>query len=207
MSMARSHARTGERVGRRRVERVMREHGIRGCSTRLYRRLPGLPAMDMVRPDQVSVGDVNYLRVRGQWRYLAAVMDRYSRRLLGWAVGPEKTSALTARVLRNAMRLRTPQGLLFHSDRSTEFISGDFRRLLTRKGNAQSVNRPRRMNDNAHMESWNTLMKSDMYHRRRFDIDQELRREIKSYVAFYINTRLHSALGYRPPIEFEQQCA
>ena len=175
----------------------MREHGIRGCSTKLYRRLPGLhaffssvesrlPSIEVVRPDQVWVGDVTYLKVRGDWRYLATVMDRYSRRLLGWAIGPEKPSAL--------------------SDRGTEFISGDFRRLLNRTGVTQSVNRPRRMNDNAHMESWNKSMKSDMYHRRHFDSDHELRREIKRYMDFYNATRLHSALGYRPPIEFERQC-
>ena len=198
----------------------MRQNGIRGRCAGLYRRMPGMGRFFRREGECESAGrsadhgarsgvgwrcDVS--EGQGQWRYLATVMDRYSRRLLGWSLGLQRTSHLTRRALRQALLSRKPRGgTIFHSDRGVEYLGYDFQRALDRAGLQRSVNRPRRMNDNAHMESLFKSMKSDMYHGYEFDSDHALRSAIASYVDFYNRTRLHSSLGYRTPIEFEHAC-
>jgi len=210
----------GITVGRRRVARLMRLAGLQGRSARLYRHSKVLQraffasvpyrqdTTQTQASDQVWVGDVTYLKVAGQWRYMAAVMDRHSRRIVGWSLGHRRDAALTARALRQAARKRNSgPGVLFHSDRGIEYAAFEFRDQLARLGMLQSMNRPGKMNDNAHMESFFHSMKTEELYGKTFSDDQELRQTLSSYIAFYNQQRLHSSLRYLPPAAFEVQQA
>jgi putative transposase len=160
--------------------------------------------VDAQAPNQVWVGDVTYLKVANDWRYMAAVMDRHSRRIVGWSLSDCRDTALTIQALRQSARNRRPApGLTFHSDRGVEYAAYQFRNEIARLGMLQSMNRAGKMNDNAHMESFFHSMKCEDLYGKTFDNEGALRRALRSYVAFYNQQRLHSSLCYRAPAEFE----
>jgi putative transposase len=209
----------GTRVSRRRVERLMREAGLRARAARLYRAIPGLhafftsiPNRQLARvttgPDQVWVGDITYLKVGGTWRYLAVVMDRYSRRIIGWSLGRRKDARLTLAALNHAVvNRRPPPGLLFHTDRGIEYAAYAFRTRLAALGFVQSMNRPREITDNAHMESFFHSMKTDVVHGASFVNPDEVAPLLRRYFPYYNRVRLHSGLGYRSPVDYEARGA
>lgn len=206
----------GRGVGKNRVARLMRENQLQAKAATLYYRksvaqnefYAGLPNRTLTalaqKPNQVWVGDVTYLKVGTEWRYLAVVMDKYSRRIVGHSLGKERTVALTLKALNQALQLRRPAaGLLFHSDRGAEYGAHAYRQRLAAAGVIQSMNRPGRMTDNAFMESFFHSMKSDAIHGREFESDAELRSVIRRYMPYYNERRMHSGLNDLPPERFE----
>ena len=193
----------------------MQVDGIRGRSADLYYANPGLGEfyaeipnrkreVTVTGPDQVWVGDVTYLKLGKRWLFLAVVMDQFSRKVLGGSLGQERTAALTLKAFNQAVRQRKPRrGTIFHSDRGAEYAAWRYRDRLASAGFVQSMNRPRRMTDNAHMESFFHSMKSDVVHRVEFRREEDYHRLVRSYMPYYNNVRRHSALNYRSPANFE----
>jgi len=207
----------GHRVGKHRVARLMRTHGIKARVATIRYTSPGMQRyfgsipnqsldLELERPDQVWVGDITYLKVGAVYRYLAVVMDKYSRRVVGWSYGPRKDVTLTLEALNRAVRRRQPRsGLVFHTDRGTEYAAGAFKERIAELGFTQSMNRPGKVTDNAFIESFFHSMKAEVFHGWRFDDDDEVRSVLKGYLPFYNQARLHSSLNYVSPATFEQQ--
>jgi transposase InsO family protein len=206
----------GLRVSENRVARVMRAQGIRARVARIHYTNARLRSFYSAvknaqleitpkAPDQVWVGDLTYLKVGAIYRYLAVVMDKYSRRVLGWAYGKRKDVALTLKALDRAVSARRPsRGLIFHTDRGIEYAAEAFKQRLAELGITQSMNRPGKVTDNAYIESFFHSMKTDIVHGMTFTEDLEIKRAVRAYVPFYNGTRLHSSLNYVPPATFEQ---
>jgi len=210
----------GTAVSQGTVARVMRMARLQGRSARLYQRskagqrafFTSIPnterGITIERTNQVWVGDVTYLRVLGQWRYLAVVLDKFSRRLIGWSISRQRDANLTTDAMAHAMRNRKPEaGLVFHSDRGIEYAAWQYRQKLVRHGIVQSMNRPGKMNDNAHMESFFHSMKTEELNGLTFTTDDGLRNRLLSYIQFYNQQRLHSSIGYLSPAAFERRQA
>jgi len=159
------------------------------------------------RPDRVWVGDVTYLPVAGRWHFLAVVLDQGSRRVLAWRLGSRRDTRLTRQVLDAAVRRRCPpRGLVFHSDRGSEYVGSTLRDRLRALGIRQSSAR-RGPEDNAHMESFFHSLKAELVHGAQFASRAELRRAIAQYVRYYNHQRRHSALAYRTPVDYESRVA
>lgn len=210
--------RGGIRCSNKRVARLMRERGLRARVSRLYRKGPGMVRRFFAkngnlrleeplptRSDQIWVGDLTYLRLGKRWRYLATVMDLFSRRIVGWTLARNRTTEVTLRALKRAIAARSPKpGLLFHTDRGIEYSAYDFQDFLKAKGIVSSMNRPRHCQDNAHMESFFHSLKAELTHQRSYASDAELNASIAGYIdRFYNDKRVHSSLGYHSPVEFE----
>jgi transposase InsO family protein len=197
----------------------MRQADLKARSARIYRRMPGtrkffcsvpnrIVKFETTRMDQVWVGDVTYLKSAGRWRYLAVVLDRHSRRVLGWTLGLRKDPTLTLVALSRALSgRRVRRGLIFHSDRGVEYAAYAYRARLAALGILQSMRRRRVLNDNAFMESFFHSMKAEATDRRLFNDDNILRSVIRRFIRRYNRTRLHSSLGYRSPIAYEHVAA
>jgi transposase InsO family protein len=208
----------GTSVGHNRVARLMRKAGLRGRQKARYRVMttdsrhehPIAPNRLATQPiptkaDQVWVSDLTYIPTAEGWLYVAGVLDRCTRRLVGWAMGPNLETSLPASALEMALRQRQPApGLIHHSDRGVQYASGAYRDLLANHGLVASMSRKGNCYDNAAMEAFWSSLKNELVHRRRFLTRDEARTAIFDYIeSFYNRTRLHSALGYKSPLDYE----
>jgi putative transposase len=208
----------GQRVGRRRVARLMRQHHLAGRSRQ--RRKPkttdsrhgGPIAQNLLRGqplatrvDQIWVTDITYLRTGEGWLYVAALLDLYSRRIVGWATSDNLDATLCTRALQRALQHRhPPAGLLHHSDRGVQYACLEYRQALAQAGFTRSMSRKGNCYDNAFIESFWSTLKTECTERERFATRAQAELALFDYIeTFYNPIRLHSSLDYRSPRDFE----
>jgi transposase InsO family protein len=164
-----------------------------------------LPCLAVERSNQVWVTDATGILTGQGWLYLVAVLDRYSRRVVGWAMSSSLDTPLVIAALRMALGQRRFIGpLIVHSDRGSQFASAAYRQLLARHGLVASMSRKGNCYDNAYIESFWSSLKYELVYHHRFATRAEARTAVFDYIeTFYNRTRLHSSLDYRSPIDFE----
>jgi transposase InsO family protein len=204
--------------GRRRVARLLKEKGLCGRQKGRYRvqttdsnhdqpiapnRLAQAPKA--TAPNQLWVADITYVETQEGWLYLAAILDLYSRKIVGWAMSEYIDTPLVLQALAMALLHRRPAArLLFHSDRGVQYASADYRHALDQAGLVASMSRRGNCYDNAAMESFWATLKLELVYRTRFATRADARAQIFDYIeTFYNRQRAHSALDYHSPVDFE----
>jgi transposase InsO family protein len=208
----------GHHHGRNRVARLMKEQGLCGRQKGRYRvqttdsnhdepiapnRLAEAPKA--TAPNQLWVADITCIQTKEGWLYLAAILDLYSRRIVGWAMSERIDTLLVLQALAMALlHRRPPAKLLLHTDRGVQYASGDYRQALGQAGLIASMSRKGNCYDNAAMESFWSTLKLELVYRCCFDTRAQARTQIFDYIeAFYNRQRTHSALNYLSPVDFE----
>jgi len=212
--------REGVRCSKKRVGRLMAAQGLVGRAKRRFKRTTFADSEAETSPDLVNrrfapetvslnevwLGDISYVRTWEGWCYLATVIDLASRRVVGFAIADHMRASLVCDALRMALAIRRPAaGLIFHSDRGSQYTSKAFRKLLAKYGVRQSLSRPGQCWDNAVAESFFATLKVELVYRQSIPTRAAARRALFEYIeVFYNRQRLHSAIGYRNPVEHEE---
>jgi transposase InsO family protein len=206
----------GFSAGKERIERLMRENGIRARHKRRYKVTTdskhGLPvAVNLLArnfapaaPNQVWTSDITYLWTDEGWLYLAIVLDLFNREVIGWALKPRMTTDIVTDALTMAwFRRRPAPGVMHHSDRGSQYASKAFQEKLEEFGMTCSMSRKGNCWDNAPTESWFNSFKNERYHGLRYGTNEEMKAASFEYIeVFYNRKRQHSTLGYRSPIQY-----
>jgi putative transposase len=218
--MTKELRRRGWTVNPKRVQRLMREDNLLCVRKRKFvvttdsnhgrKVYPNLARrMVLTGVDQLWRADITYIRLREEFVFLAVILDAYSRRVIGWALDRNMEDDLTLSALTMALSQRVVEpGLVHHSDRGSQYASGDYTDLLKANGIEISMSRKANPWDNAACESFMKTLKSEEVHRNEYRDLAEVRSEIRVFLEkIYNRKRLHSALGYLPPAEFESNLA
>jgi transposase InsO family protein len=217
----RSLNRNGTRIGRAKVRRLMREEGLKAIQSRAFKPKTTdskgtLAAANLLAEinfsecaaGKIIIGDITYIRLRGgKFCYLAVWQDKITRRIIGWSLSMEMTQELVISALQKAIgKGLVKAGAIVHSDRGSQYASNGFRRLLQAHGFRQSMSGKGNCYDNAQAESFFSRFKAELLEGGVLEDIEQARSEIFSYIEGYYNrVRLHSSLGYKSPMEFEQE--
>ena len=210
----------GADCGLHRIERLMRLQALRARPRRRRlpkdegdRQMPGVPAnildrqFEAERPNQKWIADFTYIWTGEGWLYVAAVIDLFSRRVVGWSMSATMTAQLVADALVMAVwRRGKPNALLHHSDRGSQYSSEQFQRLMAESGILCSMSRSGNVWDNAAMESFFSSLKTERTARKAYQTRNEAKADVFDYIErFYNAIRRHSTIGYVSPVEFERK--
>ena len=209
----------GHKVGRKQAATLMRKAEIEARTKKKYRHTtesehkhrvsPNLlnREFDVKKTNRVWCADITFLWTREGWMYLAVVIDLGSRKIVGWALSKHLKKQLVIDALKSAFITRRPEkGLIFHSDRGSQYASKEFRKLLKRYSMKQSMSRKGNCWDNAVVERFFRSLKYEQTNRRDYGSRTELKRDVFDYIElFYNRERLHSTLGYLSPAAFENK--